>query len=171
MWQHREPGGNRGTRVHQQAHGASARPAPSRSSAGIYVAAHQAPGAQTGLSGARQEVCCKRAAALIDEDVFNVKERQCLPRIRELCVCFSSPCVTEMTGLIKPANLQQSKQNHPGAGKLPGALCETCIAHQGISRIALLREKDLRLLWPSTLLKINYMTAPSIQIICGDVIF
>lgn len=107
----------------------------------------KAPGAQTGLSGARQEVCHKRAAALIEEDVFNVEERQCLPRIRELSVVFfSSPRVTEMTRLIKPANLQRSKQNHPGAGKLPGALYETLIAHRGISRIALLREKDLQLL-------------------------
>lgn len=106
----------------------------------------KAPGAQTGLSGARQ-VCHKRAAALIEEDVFNVEERQCLPRIRELSVVFfSSPRVTEMTRLIKPANLQRSKQNHPGAGKLPGALYETLIAHRGISRIALLREKDLQLL-------------------------
>lgn len=48
----------------------------------------KAPGAQTGPSGARQEVCRKRAAALIEEDVFNVEERQCLPRIRELRVAF-----------------------------------------------------------------------------------
>ena len=97
------------------------------------------------LPGGRQEACHKRAAALTGEDMFNAKERQCLPRIRDLCVVFSSPCVIEMPGLIKPVNLQ-SKQNHPGAGTLPGALCVMCAAHQGISRIALLREKDLQLL-------------------------
>lgn len=70
-----------------------------------------------------------------------------MPTQDKSCVwLFSSPRVIEMTRLIKPANLQRSKQNHPGAGKLPGALHETLIAHRGISRIALLREKDLQLL-------------------------
>lgn len=47
-----------------------------------------------------------------------------------------------MPGFIKPMNFQQSEQNHPGAGKLPGVLCVTeCCAPRYLKDSTFKRER------------------------------
>lgn len=114
---------------------------------GSPIAAHQSAGSSNKFVRSKTRRLPQTSSSLNRQRCVSRKGKAASTREkRVMCGFSSSPSVTEMMGLIKPVNLQQSKQNPPGAGKLPGAPCEMRAAHQGILRTALLREKDLRLL-------------------------